>query len=199
MKSGKVVSHKHWPPLPPRKDPWYSFLLEAESILGPMIRSMKNLKDPMRSITRDLLAAAHSLNQQRYNVFVGPYFLPQRLTGAVDPHFLRNVLPELLQDVNLQTRRILLLLAIRDFFNSNDCSFACTNVWDLYILEHLKCIVYATQITDFQDLQQRTENGSEVNRTTPGIFQKVIHSLFRHAFSCVGTPKWTKTVFFNRQ
>jgi hypothetical protein len=28
---GKVVSPKHRPPLPPRKDSWYSFLLEAES------------------------------------------------------------------------------------------------------------------------------------------------------------------------
>jgi hypothetical protein len=33
--SGKVVSPKHWPHLPPRKYSWYSFLLEAESIPGP--------------------------------------------------------------------------------------------------------------------------------------------------------------------
>jgi len=31
---GKFVSHTHWPPLPPRKYSWYSFLLEAESIPG---------------------------------------------------------------------------------------------------------------------------------------------------------------------
>jgi len=31
----KVVSLTHRPPLPPRKYSWYSFLLEAESILGP--------------------------------------------------------------------------------------------------------------------------------------------------------------------
>jgi hypothetical protein len=58
---------------------------------------------------------------------VGPYFLPQRLIGAVDPHFLRNALPELLQDVDLQTRIHLWfmyygvpphsLAAVRDFFN----------------------------------------------------------------------------------
>jgi hypothetical protein len=29
---GKVVSSTHRLPLPPRQDPWYSFLLEAESI-----------------------------------------------------------------------------------------------------------------------------------------------------------------------
>jgi hypothetical protein len=32
---GKVVSPTHRPPLPPRKDSWYSFLLEAESTPGP--------------------------------------------------------------------------------------------------------------------------------------------------------------------
>jgi hypothetical protein len=32
---GKVVSPTHRPPLPPRKDSWYSFLLEAESTSGP--------------------------------------------------------------------------------------------------------------------------------------------------------------------
>jgi hypothetical protein len=31
---GKVVSPTHRPPLPPRKDSWYSFLLEAESFPG---------------------------------------------------------------------------------------------------------------------------------------------------------------------
>jgi hypothetical protein len=32
---GKVVSLTHWPPLPPRKCSWYSFLLGAESTAGP--------------------------------------------------------------------------------------------------------------------------------------------------------------------
>ena len=32
---GKVVSHTHRLPLPPRKYSWYSFLLEAESTPGP--------------------------------------------------------------------------------------------------------------------------------------------------------------------
>ena len=34
-KGGKVVSPTHWPPLPPRKYFWYSFLLDTESTLGP--------------------------------------------------------------------------------------------------------------------------------------------------------------------
>jgi hypothetical protein len=32
---GKAVSSTHRPLLPPRKDFWYSFLLEAESTPGP--------------------------------------------------------------------------------------------------------------------------------------------------------------------
>jgi hypothetical protein len=35
LEGGKVVSHTHRPPLPPRKYSWYSFLLEAESTPGP--------------------------------------------------------------------------------------------------------------------------------------------------------------------
>ena len=57
---GKVVSPKHWPPLPPRKYSWYSFLLEDESAPGPFARpeglSMKNSSDTNVNGTRDLLA-----------------------------------------------------------------------------------------------------------------------------------------------
>jgi hypothetical protein len=34
-KHGMVVSPTYWPPLPPRNYSWYSFLLEAQSTLGP--------------------------------------------------------------------------------------------------------------------------------------------------------------------
>jgi len=34
-KGGKVVNCMHRPPLPPRRYPWYSFMLEAESTSGP--------------------------------------------------------------------------------------------------------------------------------------------------------------------
>ena len=34
-KGGKVSSPKHRPSLPPREDPWYSFLLEVKSTPGP--------------------------------------------------------------------------------------------------------------------------------------------------------------------
>jgi hypothetical protein len=58
---------------------------------------------------------------------LGPHFLPPCLTGAVYDGFLRNVLPELLQDVDLQTGIHIwsmpdgippnFLLAVREFLN----------------------------------------------------------------------------------
>ena len=41
-----------------------------------------------------------------------PYFLPPHLTGPVYHGFQWNVLPELLQDVNLQTKIYLWLMSI---------------------------------------------------------------------------------------
>jgi hypothetical protein len=59
---------------------------------------------------------------------LGLYFLPARLTGAVCYEVLRNVLPELLQDVDLQMRIHLwfmhdgapqhFLFAVRELFNN---------------------------------------------------------------------------------
>ena len=61
-KGGKVVSPTHRPPLvfTPRKDPWYSFVLEAESTPGPSaegrIKSIKNPYDPTGNRNRDIPA-----------------------------------------------------------------------------------------------------------------------------------------------
>ena len=41
------------------------------------------------------------------NNLIGPYLLPYRLTGRVYTIFLRDVLPELLEDVPLETRRLM--------------------------------------------------------------------------------------------
>jgi hypothetical protein len=59
---------------------------------------------------------------------VGPYCLPTRLTGALCHDFLRNFLPELMQDVDLQIRMCLwfmpvgaaphFLLEFQEFLNS---------------------------------------------------------------------------------
>jgi len=59
---------------------------------------------------------------------LGPYFLPPCLTGTAYHSFLQNVLPELLQDVALQSRIHLLithadapphfLLTVQEFLNN---------------------------------------------------------------------------------
>ena len=55
---GKVISHTHRQPLPPRKYSWHSFLLEAELTSGPQCgrMSIKNSNDTKRNRTRDLPA-----------------------------------------------------------------------------------------------------------------------------------------------
>jgi hypothetical protein len=59
---GKVVSPTHRPPLPPRKDSWYSFLLEAESTPGhsatKTIMPLKNSNDTIGNRTHDVPACS---------------------------------------------------------------------------------------------------------------------------------------------
>jgi hypothetical protein len=47
------------------------------------------------------------------------------------------------------------------------------NPLDFYLWEHLKPTVCTTEVSDVQDWQQRIQNGFEMVRTTPGIFQPV--------------------------
>jgi hypothetical protein len=59
---------------------------------------------------------------------LGPYFLPPHLPGTGYHYFLQNILPELLQDVDVQTRIHLwfmhygtpphFLLAVQEFLNN---------------------------------------------------------------------------------
>ena len=60
--SGKVVSPTHWPPLPPRKSAWHSFLLQLSQPQGHSgagrIMPMKNSNDTIRSRTRHLPACS---------------------------------------------------------------------------------------------------------------------------------------------
>jgi len=45
--------------------------------------------------------------------------------------------------------------------------------------------VYVTEVSDVQNVQLRIQNGFEMTRMTPGIFQRVWHSLLRRVMSCV--------------
>jgi hypothetical protein len=52
---------------------------------------------------------------------------------------------------------------------------------------YLKSTVYVTEFSDVQNVQILIQNGFEMIRMTPGIFQRVRQSLFRRAMSCVET------------
>ena len=110
--------------------------------------------------------------------------------GAVYHDLLLNFLPELLQNVDLQTGILLqfthdgaapyFLLAFREFLNNmfleQRIGPGGPTAWparspDLqplyfYLWGHLQSTVYATDVSGVQDLQQRTQNGFEMVGTT---------------------------------
>ena len=136
---------------------------------------------------------------------LGPYFLPPRMTRSVNRDFLQSFLPEILQDANLQTGIHLknvhdcapphLLLNLRQFLNSvypeQRMRRDGQRAWparspDLnrlysYLRGHLQCTFCATEVSEVQYWQQRTQTGCNMIRSTPRIFQPVTQSLLRHA------------------
>jgi len=58
------------------------------------------------------------------------------------------------------------------------------NLLDIYPWGHSKSTVNATDVSSVQGLQQRTQNGSEMMRTTLGIFLLFRQSMFGCA-TCV--------------
>ena len=67
-------------------------------------------------------------------------------------------------------------------------SSAC-NPLHCYLWGHLKFAVCATDVSDVQDLQRRTQNGSEMIRKRAGVLGRVWQSLFRRTTSCVETQR----------
>ena len=70
---GKVVSPTHWPLLPPREHSWYSFLLKADSSLGPKCTQKDYVNEKFQWNHREsnllfFRLAAQCLNQLRNRV-----------------------------------------------------------------------------------------------------------------------------------
>jgi hypothetical protein len=154
---------------------------------------------------------------------LGHYFIPPRLTGLY-LDFLRNFLPEMLQDANLQTGIHLkivhysapphLLLTFRQFLNrvypeqrmgrdgQRELPARSPDLNPLYsyLRGHLHSTVCATEVSDVEYWQQRTQTGRNMILSTPEIFQPVMQSLFRHATKVLRlNSRLTVNIYFNRQ
>lgn len=142
---------------------------------------------------------------------IGPVELPARLGGLQYLEFLREVLPQLLEDVPLNIRRIMwymhdgapphFSLPVRQFLNEN-----FPNRWigrgndaprewpprspdhnplDFHFWGHMKAKVYATPVDTREDLWQRIVDSANEIRQTPDIFQRIRASVVRRAISCI--------------
>ena len=149
---------------------------------------------------------------------LGLYFLQPRLTGAVYHYFPRNFLPELLKDVELQTRIHLwfvhdgapphFLLAVREFLNNvlpEQWMEGCwPRAWSalssyIFISRDIWSLLFVLQSQWHPGLEQWKHNGFYMICTTPGIFQLVRQLLFRCATSCVevqGGYFWAFSLIF---
>lgn len=159
------------------------------------------------------LETLRSRHQQQFSLSVwagiaafkicGSYILPPNLTGYL-VYFLQNGLPQLFQDIKLQTGIHVwfmhdgflphFLLAVLEFLNSVFyrilAEWGGPTPWpgcspDLislhFICGDLQSLLFMLQ----KSVQQRIQNGFEMICTTRGIVQQVRQSLVRHAASCV--------------
>lgn len=143
--------------------------------------------------------------------FFGPVFLPPRLDGPAYREFLLNTLPLLMEDVPIQTRRVMWFmhdgapahfsLAAREVLNRANyfrnrwigrrgpinwpARSPDMNPLDFFLWGHCKALVYAQPINTIDELRQSIENAFQDIRATPGIFQRVNLSLHRRMEACI--------------
>lgn len=139
----------------------------------------------------------------------GPIFLPARLNGDSYLDFLRNTLPDLMDDVPLLLRASMYFMhdgapphITRPVCNFLNASFP--NRWfgrngplrwpprspdmnplDYFLWGHMKTIVYRTDVENAEDLQQRILAAGEEIRNTPGVFERVRSNFHRRLEACM--------------
>lgn len=143
-------------------------------------------------------------------MLIGPYFFPARLTGDIYLDFLRNTLPQLLEDIPLNVRQNMWFLQDgapphfrREVIEHLNNEFP--NRWigrngyiswparspdltpcDFFLWGYLKQLVYHDgDVNTVQELQQRIENACDVLRGHPDfIFDACSDSWIRRARLC---------------
>lgn len=159
-------------------------------------------------------------HQQRFSVNVwcgilgdnllGPYVLHGRLTGETYLHFLENILPCLLEDVPLTTRRAIWFMhdgapahnshIVQDHLNRTFHGRLIANrgpiSWpprspdlnplDFYLWGQLKTIVYATPVDRQEDLLPRIQAGCDhIRNLMPRVLGRVRNSMIRRCNLCI--------------
>lgn len=143
------------------------------------------------------------------NILVGPYILPNRLNGPEYLRFLREVLPDLLDDVPLQTlQRMWYLLDGAPAHYAREVvthlNVAYPDRWigrngpvlwpprspdltpcDYFLWGCMKQIVYSEAINTQEQLTHRIEMAAQQIRDMPNVFSKVRDSMLRRAQACI--------------
>lgn len=143
------------------------------------------------------------------DVLLGPVFLPNRLNGASYLDFLRNMLPELLDDMTLHERATMwfmqdgapphFTLDVRRHLNVTfrnrwiarggpvawPARSPDLNPLDFFVWGYLKSLVYQTPVENVAELRERIVNGCNVIRQIPGVFERVRVSLSNRLDRCI--------------
>ena len=140
---------------------------------------------------------------------VGPYIFPQRLTGQSYSIFLDEVLPQLLENVPLHIRNqswfqhdgapphfsanVRALLDAR--YRNRWIGRGGPILWpprspdltplDFYYWGHLKNMIYQTPVESEVELIGRLVDAAARITETPGVFERVRHSLSRRLQACI--------------
>jgi hypothetical protein len=164
-------------------------------------------------------ATFESRHQQRFSVnvwagifadrLIGPYVLPNRLSGASYLQFIRDTLPELLDEIPLEDRTSMWFMhdgAPAHFelnvraeldrkFQENWIGRGGPVPWparspdlnplDYYLWGHLKSLVYSVPIENVDQLRERVFNCCQEIRELPGIFERVRSSFVRRMECCI--------------
>lgn len=140
---------------------------------------------------------------------IGPYILPNRLNGAAYRNFLENTLPNLIEDIPLKVLRNMWFMhdgapahfskVSREYLDrrfagrwlgrSGPINWPARspdlNPLDFFFWGFLKEAVYATPVTDVDNLKQRVFKACEDIRNRREIFERVRHSMMQRLKSCI--------------